>query len=121
MEKIKCNVLVVQESCDIKITGLENDITINYLEDVDFTDLISVLVKTIDLEKQIELSISAISEEEKKLKLVIDTLRSIFEKYNLNINSKNEISEKKEVDDFWGTEIGDKETSKNTGNDDLPF
>ena len=56
----------------------------------------NILVKTIDNQKEIELSIDDYDNDNKKLELVIDTLQSIFDKYNVNITSGNIISEKEE-------------------------
>jgi len=112
METIKCKISIDKDDNIILVNGLENQINIDYSGDIDFTGLINALLVTIDNQKQIELSVEEIADEEKKLKLVINTLKSIFEKFNNNIFYDEMISESTETN-------SDDTTYEN--NSDLPF
>ena len=80
MEDLDCIVATNQNNNKITITGLKNDVVLDYADDIDFTDLISELAVLIDEDKTVKLSYPEAKDE--KEKLILKTINGIFEKYN---------------------------------------
>lgn len=100
-----------KENEKIKISSISNtDIYIDCSGDVDFTELVSMLTKSIDDENEISLSTPDIDDE--KLEMVIQTIEDIIDNYN---NALNE-----EVDSELNNQTIN-ESSDDDLDDDLPF
>jgi len=84
-EEINCSITINEETFKITISELiENDIEIDYANDIDFTYLVTVLTEKIDEDKKINLSFEDEINDE-KLQLIIDTIKEIIEIYNTNL------------------------------------
>lgn len=82
MDNIQCSVNIDHESKIISLQGLStNPLAINFINDVDFTELVSMLTGLIDNSKKIELA-SYESTSDEKLKLILETISGIIVKYN---------------------------------------
>ena len=80
MDELEVNATTNQDNNEITISGLKNNIVLNYTDDIDFTELISKLTELIDEDKVIKFScLDAVDEKEK---LILNTLNKIFEEYN---------------------------------------
>lgn len=85
MDEITCNGTIDTEDTKITISGIRTeDIEINCKEDIDFTNLVSILTETIDDEKKINFNIDEQTDE--KLMLIVETLKSIFDSYNESLS-----------------------------------
>ena len=80
MEELNCSVATNQDNNKITITGLKDDIVLDYADDIDFTNLISELAVLIDEDKTVKLSCP--EAKDGKEKLILKTINGIFEKYN---------------------------------------
>lgn len=104
-------VTLEEENEIIKLSSISNTvISIDYSGDVDFTELVSMLTKSIDNENEISLSIPDIEDE--KLKMVVQTIEDIVDNYNKAL--------KEEID----SDISDQAIEENSDDeldDDLPF
>ena len=91
----KCNITINQEESIISINNLlEDDIEINYSDDVDFTPLISVMAEHIDTGNEIKTEIDLEDIElTDKLKLILDTIGDIIIKYNENLKTPIKVDE----------------------------
>jgi hypothetical protein len=90
MEKIHCSTSIDHETKQISCLGLQDKpLIINYLGDVDLTELVSTLSSLIDQKKQIEFIIDC-SIEDDKLKLIVDTLKNVFVSFNSKITIETE-------------------------------
>ena len=80
MEELKFNATINQENNEITISGLNDNIVLNYTDDIDFTELVSKLTESIDGDKVIKFSCS--EAEDEKEKLILNTINKICEEYN---------------------------------------
>lgn len=104
-------VTLEEENEIIKLSSISNTvISIDYSGDVDFTELVSMLTKSIDNENEISLSIPEIEDE--KLKMVIQTVEDIVDNYNKALNE--------EIDSDINTQAIE-DSSDDELDDDLPF
>lgn len=100
-----------EENEVIKLNSISNsEVSIDYSGDVDFTELVSMLTKSLDNEDEISLTIPEIEEE--KLKMVIQTIQDIIDNYNIALNE--------EVDSYLNSQATEK-SSDDELDDDLPF
>jgi hypothetical protein len=110
MESINCEIIVNQDDSLFEIAGLvQENIKIDYSEDIDFTPLVLILADFIDKETEITIKNNITEELSSKAKLVLGTLENIFESYNsCSIKEENEIDEEQLQPSF-------------DEDDDLPF
>lgn len=95
----------------IKLNSISNtEISIDYSGDVDFTELVAMLTKSIENENEISLTIPDIEDE--KLKMVVQTIGDIVENYNKALNE--------EIDSDINTQTIE-DSSDDDLDDDLPF
>ncbi|MBT4551872.1 hypothetical protein HOC37_02675 [bacterium] len=80
MCNITCKTAINKKENTITISVLEDNIVLNYENDIDFTGLISKLTEMVEEDKKIELECS--ETEDEKEKLILDTLKDIFNEYN---------------------------------------
>ncbi|MDP3444254.1 MAG: hypothetical protein Q8T08_15460 [Ignavibacteria bacterium] len=86
MDNIQCSVNIDHENKIIILQGLAtNDLTINFTNDVDFTEFVSTLTSLIDNSKRIELT-NIETDADEKLKLIMETISGIIDKYNESIS-----------------------------------
>lgn len=91
MEELTCNATINPDNNEITITGLKDNIFLNYTDDIDFTELISKLTELIDEDKVIRFSCSEV--EDKKENLILNTINEIFEEYNNCLKSEDTTEE----------------------------
>lgn len=104
-------VTLEEENEIIKLSSISNTvISIDYSGDVDFTELVSMLTKSIDNENEISLSIPDIEDE--KLKMVVQTIEDIVDNYNKAL--------KEEIDSDISNQAIE-ESPDDELDDDLPF
>jgi len=87
MEELDVNATTNQDNNEITISGLKDNIVLNYTDDIDFTELISKLTELIDEDKVIKFSCSEADDE--KEKLILNTINKIFEEYNNCLKTEN--------------------------------
>ena len=91
MEELEVNAIINPDNNEITITGLKDNIVLNYADDIDFTELISKLTELIDEDKVINFSCSEADDE--KEKLILNTINKIFEEYNNCLKTEDIIEE----------------------------
>jgi len=91
MEELEVNAIINPDNNEITITGLKDNIVLNYADDIDFTELISKLTELIDEDKVINFSCSEADDE--KEKLILNTINQIFEEYNNCLKTEDIIEE----------------------------
>lgn len=89
-ETLNCELTIDEERKKAKITNLQSeDVEIDFLSDVDFTNLVSILTEKVDSLQQINITLSEEPTDD-KVKLITDTIKEIFEKYNESITQNIE-------------------------------
>ena len=91
MDELKCNATTNLDTKEITISGLEDNLILNYTDDIDFTDLISKLTELIDEDKVLNFSCS--ESEDEIANLILNTINEIFEEYNNSLKSEDTIEE----------------------------
>lgn len=87
-ETINCTMSIDEDSQNIKIANLaEEDIILNYSNDINFTNLVSLLTDKIDISKEIILTFNEEVNDE-KTQLIINTITDIFNIYNESIKEE---------------------------------
>lgn len=85
------NITIDEPNELINLSGLtDNDLSIDYSSDIDFTELVQVLADMIDQEEDINVTCEEVDEEKDKLKVVVETVESIFNKYNESLSIEPE-------------------------------
>ncbi|MGB4655055.1 MAG: hypothetical protein WBH98_06455 [Bacteroidales bacterium] len=120
MNTITCNIKVNELNKNIDISGLvDENIIIDYSDDIDFTELVTVLGKTIDKGEKVNVVKDNSSfDSSDKLNLILSTLANIFEAYNKVIDIDKHNNEFQEVDEQRET---DTNCTTIDDNYDLPF
>lgn len=86
MDNIQCSIGINKENKTITIKGLSTiDLTIDFSNDIDFTELVLILTSLIDNSKKIELA-AFDTDTDEKLKLILETIAGIIGKYNESIS-----------------------------------
>ncbi len=89
MNKINCTAKIEEETIIIK-NLIKDEMIIDLISDVDFTEIVTILSVLIDKSPEIELEIENETEiSNEKTKLIISTLKDIFEKYNESVKSES--------------------------------
>lgn len=88
MSEITCEISVNEEDHLLTITGLNNQVDLDYTSDVDFTQLVKELTVFIDEEKTVKLELQH-DTDDKKLEIILKTIENIFSSFDeaININS----------------------------------
>lgn len=104
MAAINCELQIDQDGEQIGISGLQDDdIIIDISNDVDFTEMVSLLSNLINRNEEIELTKTEVEDE--KIRLIVGTITDIISSFNHNLDK--------------GDEFIREATSEST--DDLPF
>lgn len=91
MEELTCIATTNQDDNEITISGLKDNIALNYTDDIDFTELISKLTELIDEDKVLKFSWS--ESEDKIANLILNTINEFFEEYNNSLTSEDTTEE----------------------------
>ena len=91
MEELTCIATTNQDDNEITISGLKDNIALNYTDDIDFTELISKLTELIDDDKVLKFSWS--ESEDKIANLILNTINEFFEEYNNSLISEDTTEE----------------------------
>jgi len=84
-ETLNCTLTVDEDNKKAIIADLQEvDFEMDLVSDIDFTNLISILMDKIDTLQSVKIVLKEESSDE-KLKLITDTIKEIFEKYNESI------------------------------------
>ncbi|MFH5834259.1 hypothetical protein [Halalkalibaculum sp. DA384] len=111
MDSIDSHIKIDETTKSLIVSGVSEDqLSIDYTDDVDFTELVIALTKCVD--KEVEINCITPDEiQDDKLNIIISTIEDIYEKYNQAISE--EIKDEDESSDV----IEINEVDKN----DLPF
>ncbi len=87
------NIVFIEEDTDDKTVNIQIE------NDVNFQELIDLLLQFIHKKEKLDFSFGEIDEQEgnEKLQLIKDMLQEIYEKFNLGINGVNESQQSEEV------------------------
>jgi hypothetical protein len=104
MESRLCSVTLDSPNNKISIIGFNIPLEINYLEDIDFTQLVKHLCTLFDnkinINFQLPQDLSNLTEKER---IIIETLKSIFNSFNENIIQETDASHDTEPDSSHDT------------------